>query len=800
MRLVRATLALVMACTALAVAGGTEDQMAPAQRAESLLQRMTRAEKLTLMHGGAACGYVGCVDGVDRLGIPPLRLQDGPTGVGGGLTGVTQLPAPVAAAAVWDPAMLSAYGKVLGSEQWAKGTDVVLAPTINIVRDPRWGRAFESLGEDPYLAGQAAAAEIRAIQAEGPMAQVKHYAVYNQETARNTGDSNATVDERTLREIYLPAFEDAIGAGADSVMCGYNPVNGVFPCENGYLQQRILRDELGFRGFVTSDWDATHSTLASIANGLDMEMPGAEFYGQPLTDSGVDVDANARRILTAMVRRGLVGKGSHGSREAPVTSHATVARQVAEQGSVLLKNDAGVLPVNAGVRSIAVLGSGAGTSVLSQGGGSARVDPPYAISPFRGLQERAGTQASVTYQPGNTRADGALPTVSLPLTGSIFANTALSGPAIAARSDTGLDGNWRGGDPGTGVASNWSARWTGTLTAPVTGTYTFSLTNTDGGRLLLGDRLLIDNGWSERGLTSKQASVTLTAGQQEPVTIKFAQFSGNAVVNLGWTLPGQKLHDDAVRAAAAADLAVVVVGRFSTEGADLPGIDLPADQNKLVEDVASANPNTVVVVNSGSAVTMPWASRVRGIIEAWYPGQEYGHALAALLFGDVNFSGKLPVTFPRTLADVPAAAPARWPGGQYSEGLQVGYRWYDARGIEPLFPFGYGLSYTTFAYSDLRVSGREVSYTITNTGQRAGDEVAQVYVQQPASTGEPPRNLRGFARVSLKPGESRRVTTVLDERSFQHWAGAWVSTKGTHTVLVGSSSRTLPLSAQVTVS
>jgi beta-glucosidase len=805
MRLARTVLAVILACGSFAAVGGVEDQLAPAQRAEALLQRMTRDEKLTLMHGGVACGYVGCVDGIDRLGIPPLHLQDGPSGVGGGLTGVTQLPAPVAAAAAWDPDVLRWYGKILGSEQWGKGADVVLAPTINIVRDPRWGRAFESLGEDPYLTGQAAAAEIEAIQAEGPMAQVKHYAVYNQETARNTPGSNVTIDERTLREIYLPAFEDAIAAGVESVMCGYNPVNGVFPCENADLQQRILRGRLGFAGFITSDWDATHSTVASATNGLDMEMPGAEFFGAPLTASGLDVDEHARRILTAMFRQGLFDHPSSGSAGATVTnaSHAVAAKRIAEQGMVLLKNDPDTLPVGPAVKSIAVIGNGGDASVLSQGGGSARVDPAYVVSPYQGIKERAGR--AVTYQAGTPRADGALPTVPLPLTASFFAGTDLSGPVAATRTGNGLDGNWRGGDPGTGVASNWSARWTGTLNPPVTGTYTFSLTNTDGARLRIGNQTLIDSGWAEHPLRTVSRSVTLTAGQPVPVTVELAQFSGTAVASLGWTRPGRNLHDDAVEAAESADLAVVVVGRFSTEGADLPDIDLPAAQNKLVEDVAAANPNTVVIVNSGSAVTMPWASRVRGIVEAWYPGQEYGHALAGLLFGDVNFSAKLPVTFPRSLADVPAASPARWPGGRYSEGLAVGYRWYDAQAIEPLFPFGFGLSYTTFDYSGLELSRPRsdgsvaVTYTITNTGQRAGDEVAQVYVQQPASAGEPPRSLRGFARVPLAPGQSRRVTTVLSARSFQHWSGAWTTTPGSHRVLVGSSSRDLPLIGQVEI-
>ena len=791
---------------------------APERRADALLARMSLAEKLRMLHGGAKCGYIGCVDGNARLGIPALHLQDGPAGVGNGTTGVTQLPAPVAAAAGWDPALIRRYGQVLGAEQWGKGTNVALAPTINIVRDPRWGRAFESFGEDPYLTAQVAAAEIPAIQGEGPMAQVKHYAVYNQETGRNTMAGNAVVSERARREIYLPAFEAAVRAGVDSVMCGYNPVNGVFACEHGPLLDDVLRDEFGFAGFVTSDWGGTHSTVAAVTNGLDLEMPDRRYFGAALAAavkrgkvSRATIDEHVRRILVTMIRRGLLDKAPGGTLGAVVSTdaHAGVARQVAEQGAVLLKNERGLLPVGAGVRSIAVVGSAGGTSVLSQGGGSARVNPAYVVSPYQGLKERAGSRAAVVYQPGTRRADGALPTIPAAalgpgLTAEFFRDTSLAGPVAATRTDATLDADWRQGDAGTGLpGDHWSARWSGTVTPPVGGTYTFSLTSSDGARLSVDGKQIIDNGWAESPRQTGTGTVTLAAGRPALIQIEYAQYVGNAILSLGWQLPGQNLHDDAVEAARKADLAVVVVGKHGTEGADLADIDLSADQNALVRDVVAANPDTVVVVNSGSAVTMPWAGRVPAVVEGWYPGQEYGHALAALLFGDTNFSGKLPVTFPRSLADVPAATPAQWPGGAYPEELKVGYRWYDAQGKEPLFAFGHGLSYTSFGYSALAVAPPDaagnvaVSYTVTNTGGRAGAEVTQVYVGQPAATGEPPNNLRGFARVSLRPGESRRVTTTLDARSFEHWDGGWRTAGGAYRISVGSSSRDLRLTAQV---
>jgi beta-glucosidase len=661
-------------------AGGpwTDASQPPSQRADELLAAMTQAEKLTMMHGGASCGYVGCVDGNSRLGIPALHLQDGPVGAGDGFTGVTQLAAPVAGAASWDTALMQQYGQVLGSEQWGKGTNIVLAPTINIVRDPRWGRAFESFSEDPYLAGQIAAADIQGIQSQGPMAQVKHYAVYNQETNRNNPSDNAIVSARTEREIYTPAFETSINqGGADSAMCSYSAINGPFACENGPMQNGILKGDMGFQGFITSDWGATHSTVNSANNGLDMEMPGSSFYGTALTNavnggqvSQATLNDHVHRILQAMFKQGLFDRAQTGNTGSTVTTtaHVNTSRQAAEEGAVLLKNSGNLLPLGGGTTSIAVIGAGASNSVMYQGGGSAGVNPSGTVTPLQGIQSRAGSGVTVTYTADATTA---------------------------------------------------------------------------------------------------------------------------------------------VNNARAANVAIVVVNKGESEGSDLGNIDLASGDNTLVSNVAAANPNTIVVVNSGSAVTMPWANSVRGIVEAWYPGQQYGNALGALLWGDVNFSGKLPVTFPQSLADVPAHTAAQWPGQnnqvQYSEGLQVGYRWYDAQNKAPLFPFGFGLSYTTFSYANLTVGTPDsagnvaVGFDVTNSGTRAGAEVAQVYVGQPASAGEPPKNLRGFQRVQLNPGQTQHVSLTLDARSFQTWTTTWTTTGGAHSIYVGSSSRDIRLTGSVTV-
>jgi beta-glucosidase len=802
--------------------------LAPVDRANALLAQMTLAEKITMMHQGAACDYGACVDGNARLGIPQLRLQDGPAGVADGATGVTQLPAPVAGAATWDTDLMGEYGKVIGAEEWDKGANTVLGPTINIDRDPRWGRSFESLSEDPYLAAQLGAAEIQGIQAQGPMAQVKHYAVYNQETYRNTPQDNAVVADRTEREIYLPAFEAAIKQGkADSVMCSYAPVNGTFACENGQLLNSILKQQWGFGGFVTSDWGGTHSTVASANNGLDQEMTGSAYYGDALTaavNSGqvsqATIDDHVRRILTSMFARGLFDSPPTGTTGATVTSaaHVSTATKVAQEGSVLLKNSGPALPMSS-TSSVAVIGDDAGANAMTAGGGSAHVNPSTlasVVTPYQGIKAWA-SGANVTYAQGVASPNGQVVDSSYltpasgsgsGLTGQYYNNTAMTGTPVVTRTDPNVNFLWGGQPPMSGMPGNgWSAKWTGTLKPPTTGTYQFALTSDDGSRLFINGQQVIGN-WANQPPTTKTASVSLTAGQPVSIEVDYFQDGGGSQVGLGWQIPNQNLHDQAVAAARAAQIAVVFVSNGEGEGGDLNNIDLSGDQNQLVTDVAAANPNTVVVVNSGSAVTMPWANAVKGIIENWYPGQVDGTAIAALLYGDVNFSGKLPVTFPQSLADVPASTPAQWPGQngsvQYSEGLNVGYRWYDAKNRTPMFPFGYGLSYTTFAYKNLTVGTPDssgnvaVGFDVTNSGAKAGAEVAQVYVGQPASSGEPPKNLRGFSRVTLDPGQTKHVTATLDARSFQYWNnGGWTTASGTDQIFVGASSRDIRLTGQV---
>ncbi|TWP48026.1 glycosyl hydrolase [Lentzea tibetensis] len=827
--MLRAVLVLALAASAVTVpvtpAGAADcpwvGSTAPVEtRVNAVLKAMTVDEELAVVHGVAgASPYAGMIPAIPRVCVPSFLLHDGPNGVGGSLPGVTQLPAPVGAAATWNTGLVRQYGEVEGAEQKAKGVTVALAPMVNIVRDPRAGRNFETYSEDPFLTGRMGVANIKGIQSEGVLAQVKHLAVYNQESNRFSPTDNAVVSERTMQEMYLPQFEAAIReAKASSVMCSYNWVNGVNACENSYLLTKVLREQWKFDGFVTSDWGGTKSTVAAANGGLDMEMPTGKYFGDALKTalangqvSKTRLDRMVGNVLRPLFRFGLFERPITGDPNAPAAKpeHAAVAWKVADESAVLLKNKGNVLPLSAG-QKIAVIGRGAHDEVKTTGGlGNPVATPPGVTTPLRAIEQRAGGE--VTYVPGPAAS---LPTVPADrfegLTGRFYAGVDLAGPPLLTRADQTVDFDWPSGKPAEGVpATGWSASWTGTITPRKTGPHTFAITSDDGSRLFVDGEEVIDN-WKDQAPTTQVGTVELTAGKPVNVEVRYYQRGGGARMQLGWEEPGSSRYDEAVAAAKAADVAVVFADLISWEGYDLTGIDLPRGQNDLISAVAAANPRTVVVLQTGSAVTMPWVGSVSSVLEAWFPGQAIGESMASLLFGDTSPSGKLPVTFPKSLADVPASTPARFPGAngevRYDEELGVGYRWYDREGIEPLFPFGHGLSYTSFGLEGLTVSRGDAPVTVTarvtNTGQRAGSEVVQAYVSFPSAAGEPPRQLKAFAKVELKPGESKRVRLTLDERAFSIWdtaKHAWAKQPGRHQISVGTSSRDLPLKGYVTI-
>jgi beta-glucosidase len=763
------------------------------QRVAQLMAQMTIPDEITMVEGhGTANPYVFYVPAIPRLCIPQLGEEDGPNGVADGLTGVTQLPAGVALAATFDPPLAGQYGKVVGNEEVGKGAAVNLGPTINIDRDPRWGRSFETYTEDPYLNGSLAVSEIDGLQSTGEMDQVKHYAVYNQETYRNTPQDDVIIDSRTLQEIYLPAFQAAVQqAKAASVMCSYAVINGDFACNNKFLETTILRDKWNFPGFVTSDYGALHNVDGAV-DGTDQEQPFSDFFG-PTLQADVEngtiprsvLNTMVQRILTEMFRFNLIAKPLTGTTSTPVTTpaHQAVGTDVAETGTTLLKNSGSVLPLANGKNgshggNVAVIGPAASAQVTYGGGGSAAVLPSATVSPLAGLQAAAGAGTSVSYTQG-LPTDTSLPAIP----------AANLSPAYAA--------------------TPFGGSYSGTLTAPETGTYVLAITNDCGcytpTYLTLNGKQLLDDP-STPPVHTYSVAVNLTAGQTYTLGI-----SGDSDA-LTWATPSALAPGISAAAAAAktAKTAVVVVSDDTeSEATDRLSLNLPSAQDELIAAVAAANPHTVVVINAGAPVAMPWLNQVAGVVDAWYPGQNSGTALASVLFGQTNPSGHLPVTFPVSLAQVPASTTAEFPGDgttvQYSEGLDVGYRWYNAKDIQPLFPFGYGLSYTSYRYSGLRVtpvaSGTQdvqVTATVTNTGHRSGTDVAQLYVTDPASAGEPPRQLKGFQRVNLAPGQSERVKFTLKPSDLQWFdpsapgasatGGGWSQSAGLYQVYVGDSS------------
>jgi beta-glucosidase len=808
---------------------------APGERADALLARMTLDEKLAMVHGTGfvmGAGHAGHVPGNSRLGIPALYLADGPNGVGNGSTGVTAFPVAVNQAATWDDGLIRQYGKALGREQWGKGHNVALAPTVNLLRVPEWGRAFETFSEDPYLAARVGAAEIKGIQSQHVIATVKHFAANNQEAQRYFID--VQVSERALQELYFPAFKAAVKAGAGSVMCAYNQVNGDYSCENASLLNDTLKQSWGFKGFVMSDWFATHSTVKAANAGLDMEMPSGTQFGFPeyftgalkqAVESGqvstATLDDKVRRILTAMFDAGLFDHPTTGDQSTDVATpaHRQLARRLSEQGTVLLKNEGELLPLDPRrVNSLAVIGDAAQAGARFGGDGSAAVLASRRVSPLEGLTARAGKDLRVTYQQG-TLGLAALPLVpTTALTPSSGSGTGLLATYYASPDFTGTPSSTKVEPtldfttPLTlGPKVQWSARWTGTLRPPRTGTYRFSLSGAGTARLWINGqqvaRLSEGGEWVGNGL------IDLVGGTPVSIRVDYVSVAGALVypsaLHLGWQPEQDVLLRQAVEAARNADVAVVFASDLISEGMDRTTLALPGDQDTLIRAVAAANPRTVVVLNTGAAVLMPWLEQVAGVLEVWYPGQEYGHALAAVLFGDVNPSGKLPHTFPARDGQGPIQDASQFPGDgtavHYDEELLVGYRWYDATGQQPLFPFGHGLSYTSFRYDGLEVkrNGEELAVTVrvTNTGKRAGAEVVQLYVESPAAAKAPPRQLKGFEKVSLAPGESTTVTLTLEDEALASWdtqARRWSRHAGTYTLLVGSSSRDIRAQARFT--
>ncbi|WHU04973.1 glycoside hydrolase family 3 C-terminal domain-containing protein [Sphingomonas sp. NIBR02145] len=800
-------------------------------RVDDLIARMTLDEKIALLAGASSM----TTNGVPRLGVPGIKMTDGPTGVRSPEgKPATVFPVGAAIAATWNPALAAHVGGAIAEEARADGASVLLAPTVNIVRTPRWGRNFETYSEDPYLTAQIALGYVGGVQREGIGVSLKHFVANNQETNRFFVD--ARVSERALRELYFPAFE-AVVKQADpwSVMASYNKVNGTYVSQNRLLLTDVLKKDWGFPGAVVSDWGATHSTAPAANAGLDLEMPGppAQFGAKlrKAVDAGevklAQIDDNARRVLRMILRSGVLDRAP--SAPAPARNHADVARAAAEEAIVLLKNQA-VLPLGSDIRTLAVIGPNA-ASARMQGGGSSEVVPFDAIaSPLAALRA-AYPGVRITYAQGVDNeetppaADAALFSpdaghADSGLQASYFAAADFAGEPVRSARETRFIKRISGNVASASVIGYAALRWEGWLWPRRSGRHELSIRGTGSATLILDGKTILDK--SVKGVPDardvigfpvlrRTVALDLEAGRGYRIRLDYAtgQTPYEALA-FGLREPSPSL-DEAVAAARAADAAIVLVGSSSTtegEGYDRPTLALPGEQDKLVAAVAAANPRTVVVVNSGAAVTMPWRDQVPAILQLWFPGQEGAQALAAILAGRVNPSGKLPVSFPASDAD--DRADLSKISSDYSEDLLVGYRKFDTAGTAPLFAFGHGLSYSRFGYSALKAPRRlrggaplKVQLTLRNQAGPGGKEVVQLYVA-PAERGEgePVRQLRAFAKVALAPGESRRVSLTIDPRAFATWDEAehrWRVRPGAYSLQVGGGSDDIRLRGEVMV-
>jgi beta-glucosidase len=803
-------------------------QAAVAARVESLLKQLSVEEKVDLI-SGVDDFYIR---DIPRIHLPRLKMADGPVGVRN--YGPSTAFGGIGLAASWDPDLAQRVGAVFGQDARARGVHFLLGPGVNIYRAPLCGRNFEYFGEDPFLAARTAVTYIKGLQSQGVSATVKHFMGNNSEFDRHNVDS--IIDERTMHEIYLPTFEAAVKeAHVGAIMDSYNLTNGAHLTQNGPLNTDIAKKEWGFQGIIMSDWDATYDGVAAANGGLDLEMPSGKFMNRatllPAIRSGrvteATIDDKVRRILRTAIKFGWMDRDQT---DASISRLNATGRQVAQEGArsgtVLLKNAGNLLPLDKGkIKSIAVMGPDA-YPAQPVGGGSAEVQPFFVAGFLEGIANYLGGSANVHYEPGippleemakqtkfTTEASGG----ETGLKAEYFSNANLEGKPGVERIDkhVSYDPGMAGGE----VANDLSIRWTGYFTPATPGDHLMFVQGPgeNGGYRLYVDKKLVIDDWKQAYAFLSQVKIPLQAGPHQIELDYFVKHGwGKSRANLGIVRPEDLVSAEAKAVAANADAVVLAVGfDRSSEGESADRMfALPPGQDELIKQISAVNRNTVVVVTSGGGVDMSeWVDKVPGLFQAWFPGQEGGTALAQLLFGDYSPSGKLPITIERRWEDNPAHDTYYPKGGDkkvtYSEGVFIGYRGYEKSGVKPLFPFGYGLSYTTFAYKNLNVSPAsggqpvQVHFDITNTGSRAGAEVAEVYVgDRHSSVPRPAKELHGSVKVSLGPGETKQVTVDLWSRAFSYWdvkKHDWAVEPGDFDIYVSSSSTKIELTGKVAV-
>ena len=803
-------------------------QAATEARVDSLLKQLTLEEKIDII-GGVDDFYIRANQ---RIGLPRLKMADGPVGVRN--YGPSTVFGGIGLAATWDPELAQRVGTVIGEDARARGVHFMLGPGVNIYRAPLCGRNFEYFGEDPFLSARTAVAYIKGMQSQGVSATVKHFMGNNQEYDRHNIDS--VIDERTMREIYLPVFEAAVKeAHVGAIMDSYNLTNGVHMTQNGYLNTDVAKKEWGFTGILMSDWTSVYDGVAAANGGLDLEMPSGKFMNRatllPAIRAGkvseATIDDKVRRILRTAIQFGwLEREQTDSSVPRPNPEGKQVTLEAARAGMVLLKNNGNLLPLDKGkLHTIAVIGPDAYPAVPA-GGGSADAKPFTPVSYLEGLVNYAGSSAKVYYERGlpaldeiakhtefTTEATGGRQGLKT----EFFTNAALSGTPAVNRTDKHV--NYEPARGGGGADTDMSIRWRGYFTPATAGEYLIFVQGPgeNGGYRLYVDKKLVFDNWKTWYAFVSEVSMTLASG---PHLVELDYYAhggwGKTVANLGIVRPETLVSAEAKSLASRADAVVLAVG-FDPSSEGESGdrtFQLPPGQDELIHQIAAANKNTVVVVTSGGGVDMAsWLDQVPALLQAWYPGQEGGTALAQLLFGEFNPSGKLPISIERHWEDN-AVHDSYYPKAgekkvEYSEGVFVGYRHFDKSGIKPLFPFGYGLSYTNFAFKNLTVSPASgdqlvtVAFDVSNTGTRSGAEVAQVYVgDRHAKVPRPVKELKGFTKVELTPGETKHVQVTLDRRAFSYYDvknHSWTVAPGDFDIYVAHSSAEIELTGKATL-
>jgi len=797
----------------------------------TILDQMTLEEKVAMCNGAGGMRF----SGVPRLKIPGMVCEDGPRGPHGGST--TAFPVGVAFGATWNPELIEQAAEVMGSESRALGKNMLLGPGVNIQRDPLGGRFFEYYTEDPFLNGRLAVAYVKGVQSRKVAACLKHFACNNREDNRN--EYMAMVDERTLNEIYLPAFKAGVQeGGAWAVMTAANGLNGDYCSDSKYLLNDTLKQKWGFDGMVLTDWLGTRSTAKAAFAGLDVAMPHSDDskFGRPLLQAVKNgsipvsiVDDKARRVLRTVARVGLLDGASPTSGGVLDTpQHYEMSRHVAEESLVLLKNDKHLLPLDAAkTQKLVVVGPNANQRFCLPGlGGSSWQLSAYEVTPLQGVQQAVGPHAEVQYFSSDDLGSfEVIPAGAMQEQNgrkgfsAKYYNGGDSHPAVE-RTEPQLNFLWemRSPDLARIRPEKFRAQFTGSILPPVTGTYTLRVTAGAGSAWIFVDReggapLAISD--SGQGIPSATACVQLQAGKPFFIRIEYSKSKGDGLCRLEWALPSNdKKNSQLLAAAKAADAVLVFAGidhSLDSEGRDRLNMKFPDAQQRLIRQLAAANPRTVVTLINGSPLELDgWINTVPVVLEAWYPGMEGGTAIANVLFGKVNPSGKLPFTWPKRLEDSPACALGSQNNDRvdYKEGILVGYRYFDTQQVEPQFPFGYGLSYTTFGFKKLNVmpkaGGVTVAVTVKNTGQTAGAETVQLYVREMAPVvARPVHELKAFRKIRLAPGEAREVKFDLGREAFSYFSpesGGWIMHPGGFEIQIGESSRDLRLRKIINVS